>query len=49
MTEEELKEGCDQALRDLCEAGLIWRYGPTGVTDEIRHASNASSRCSPTS
>ena len=36
VTEEELKEGCDQALRDLCEAGLIWRYGPTGVTDEIR-------------
>ena len=36
VTEEDLKDGCDQALRDLCEAGLIWRYGPGGVTDEIR-------------
>ncbi|MCP4836369.1 MAG: DNA polymerase III subunit alpha [Phycisphaera sp.] len=36
VTAEELKDGCDRALRDLCEAGLIWRYGPDGVTDEIR-------------
>ena len=33
---EALKDGCDRALRDLCEAGLIWRYGPDGVTEEIR-------------
>ena len=33
---EALKDGCDRALRDLCEAGLIWRYGPEGVTEEIR-------------
>ncbi|MDX1683469.1 MAG: PHP domain-containing protein, partial [Phycisphaeraceae bacterium] len=32
-TEEELKERCDIALRGLCEAGLIWRYGQDGVTD----------------
>jgi len=24
----ELKAECDRALRELCEAGLIWRYGP---------------------
>ncbi len=24
---EELKAECDQALRELCEAGLSWRYG----------------------
>jgi DNA polymerase III subunit alpha len=24
------------ALRELCEAGLIWRYGEDGITDEIR-------------
>ena len=36
VTADELKDGCDHALRDLCEAGLIWRYGPDGVTDEIR-------------
>ncbi len=33
---EALKEGCDAALRDLCEAGLIWRYGAEGVTPPIR-------------
>ena len=33
---EDLKDGCDRALRDLCEAGLVWRYGADGVTDEIR-------------
>ena len=36
VTADDLKDGCDAALRDLCEAGLIWRYGPQGVTDEIR-------------
>ncbi|RMH27809.1 MAG: DNA polymerase III subunit alpha [Planctomycetota bacterium] len=24
---DEVKAGCDRALRELCEAGLIWRYG----------------------
>jgi len=33
---EQLKQGCDAALRMLCEAGLVWRYGPQGVTDAIR-------------
>ncbi|MBL9119182.1 MAG: DNA polymerase III subunit alpha [Phycisphaerae bacterium] len=33
---KELKESCDAALRDLAEAGLIWRYGPQGITPEIR-------------
>jgi DNA polymerase-3 subunit alpha len=33
---DELKAGCDAALRDLCEAGLIWRYGHDGVTPAIR-------------
>lgn len=36
VTADDLKDGCDTALRDLCEAGLVWRYGPEGVTDEIR-------------
>ncbi|MCH2134217.1 MAG: DNA polymerase III subunit alpha [Phycisphaerales bacterium] len=31
-----LKADCDRALRNLCEAGLIWRYGPDGITPEIR-------------
>ncbi len=31
-----LKAGCDRALRDLCEAGVIWRYGHDGVTPAIR-------------
>jgi DNA polymerase-3 subunit alpha len=33
---EELKARCDQALRELSEAGLIWRYGEEGITTEIR-------------
>jgi DNA polymerase-3 subunit alpha len=32
----DLKAGCDRALRDLCEAGAIWRYGPDGITPAIR-------------
>ncbi|MFM7051016.1 MAG: DNA polymerase III subunit alpha, partial [Planctomycetota bacterium] len=32
----DLKAGCDAALRDLCEAGLVWRYGHDGVTPAIR-------------
>lgn len=36
VTSEQLKEDCDRALRDLCEAGLIWRYGADGITQEIR-------------
>ncbi|MBX3363242.1 MAG: DNA polymerase III subunit alpha [Phycisphaeraceae bacterium] len=27
LTQEELKEGCDRALRLLAEAGMVWRYG----------------------
>ncbi len=33
---EELKAQCDAALRELAEAGLFWRYGEDGITDEIR-------------
>ncbi len=35
-TPGELKQRCDRALRELSEAGLIWRYGADGVTEEIR-------------
>lgn len=31
-----LEQHCDHALRLLCEAGLVWRYGTDGITDEIR-------------
>ena len=30
------KSECDRALGMLCEAGLVWRYGPHGVTPAIR-------------
>jgi DNA polymerase-3 subunit alpha len=33
---ERVKESCDRALRLLAEAGTIWRYGPEGVTPQIR-------------
>ncbi|MBT6268857.1 MAG: DNA polymerase III subunit alpha [Phycisphaerae bacterium] len=36
VSEEKLKIDCDNALSCLCEAGLTWRYGADGVTDEIR-------------
>lgn len=32
----QLKAQCDQALRELAEAGAVWRYGPDGITPEIR-------------
>ncbi|MBI1369479.1 MAG: DNA polymerase III subunit alpha [Planctomycetes bacterium] len=32
----QLKKQCDKALRDLVEAGAIWRYGKDGITDDIR-------------
>lgn len=35
LTEEELKLQCDSVLRELSEAGLVWRYGDN-VTDEHR-------------
>ena len=35
-SEDELAAQCDQALRELCEAGLLWRYGPDGVTQDHR-------------
>ena len=28
MDQAALKEECDKALRLLCEAGMVWRYGP---------------------
>ncbi|MBG80350.1 MAG: DNA polymerase III subunit alpha [Phycisphaerae bacterium] len=36
LDEAKLQADCDLALRNLCEAGLIWRYGPDGITPEIR-------------
>jgi DNA polymerase-3 subunit alpha len=35
-SEDELAAQCDEALRKLCEAGLLWRYGPEGVTQAHR-------------
>jgi DNA polymerase-3 subunit alpha len=35
-SEEDLARQCDQALRQLCEAGMLWRYGPGGVTQAHR-------------
>ena len=35
-SEADLARICDDVLRELCEAGLIWRYGRDGVTAEIR-------------
>ncbi|MDH3584553.1 MAG: DNA polymerase III subunit alpha, partial [Phycisphaerae bacterium] len=32
----ELKDRCDEALRDLVEAGAIWRYGVAGIDESIR-------------
>ncbi|MFO0962697.1 MAG: DNA polymerase III subunit alpha [Phycisphaerales bacterium] len=31
-----LRAECDRALRDLSEAGVVWRYGPEGATAEVR-------------
>jgi DNA polymerase-3 subunit alpha len=33
---EQVRRDCDEALRNLCAAGLVWRYGADGVTEEIR-------------
>ncbi|MBT4529703.1 MAG: DNA polymerase III subunit alpha [Phycisphaerae bacterium] len=35
VSKDELKKDCDRALRCLCEAGLVWRYGVDGITEEI--------------
>ena len=32
----ELKAECDAILRELSEAGLVWRYGVDGITEEIQ-------------
>jgi DNA polymerase III subunit alpha len=32
----ELQRQCDEALREISEAGLVWRYGEDGVTREHR-------------
>ncbi len=36
ISPKKLKAECDDALRQLCEAGLHWRYAEQGITDEIR-------------
>lgn len=33
---KDLNHRCDEALKQLAEAGLIWRYGVEGITDTIR-------------
>ncbi len=35
-SKEELEAQCDIALRDLCEAGLIWRYGAAAAADHVK-------------
>ncbi|MEL7472679.1 MAG: DNA polymerase III subunit alpha [Planctomycetota bacterium] len=35
LDQASLKEDCDKTLRLLCEAGMVWRYGPTIL--EHRH------------
>ncbi len=34
--DDAVRRGCDDALRLLCEAGAIWRYGPDGATGPRR-------------
>ncbi len=36
ITSADLKKHCDAALRELAEAGLVWRYGAEQVTAEQR-------------
>jgi DNA polymerase-3 subunit alpha len=36
ITADDLKQQCDDALRQLAEAGAVWRYGEGGITPEIR-------------
>src|SRR5690606_34168074 len=36
LDRDELEAHCDLALRLLCEAGLVWRYGTKGITPAIR-------------
>jgi DNA polymerase-3 subunit alpha len=36
VSEAELRADCDRALRDLAEAGLVWRYGHDGITPDVR-------------
>ena len=36
LTAAKLKKHCDRSLRELAEAGLTWRYGDNGTTDEHR-------------
>ena len=36
LTAEQLQRDCDQALRELTEAGLVWRYGEDGITQQHR-------------
>ena len=36
ITAAELKSRCDTALRELAEAGAIWRYGESGITKDHR-------------
>jgi DNA polymerase-3 subunit alpha len=30
------KKACDEALRELAEAGALWRYGADGITPQVR-------------
>ena len=33
---DDLKRGCDEAMRSLAQAGAIWRYGQQGITPAIQ-------------
>ncbi|MHC4977351.1 MAG: PHP domain-containing protein, partial [Planctomycetota bacterium] len=39
--EEQLRQSCDDALRELCDAGLIWRYGSLDESSEHAQAIRA--------
>jgi DNA polymerase-3 subunit alpha len=36
VSQADLKKACDDALRQLSEAGAVWRYGKEGITADIR-------------
>lgn len=35
LSSTQVKADCDRALRELAQAGAIWRYGENGVTEKI--------------
>ena len=50
LDQASLKEECDQTLRMLCEAGMVWRYGPTILDhrhEQIEHIDEMPEGLSP--